>query len=154
MKGVFCRSSWHYIKGKPDQIVDQIRTEIGASQNRDWVQSELSESYAVKEEGFSWRFIVSYWYLLWLKVNVQEVTNKSNFQSKPCIISHPYMWQYLCRPTAKNSLEITYNYSYCKKLQPNLLLARNCSYYHIISDGIKILFYTRFFHVCSMFSLL
>jgi hypothetical protein len=58
---------------------------------RGYRRSELNE----KEEVFGWRYIVSYCNLLWLRVIVQWVINKSNHQSKPRLISHPYTCQYM-----------------------------------------------------------
>jgi hypothetical protein len=54
------------------------------------------------EEGFGWRFNVSYCNLLWLRVIVQGVINKSNYKSKPtenaaCNTSSIVAWRHSVR---------------------------------------------------------
>jgi hypothetical protein len=66
-----------------------------------------NESLAVMEEGFGWRLIVSYCNLLWLRVIVQVVINKSNYQSKP---RHAHKsWQYKAYKAMKNLPNVFWN---------------------------------------------
>jgi hypothetical protein len=59
-------------------------------------ESEWSESSAVKEEGFGWRFIMSYCNWLWLRVIVMEWSINSTIQSKPRLLVTPiYTGQYV-----------------------------------------------------------
>jgi hypothetical protein len=63
-------------------VVNQ-KSVVEREREREWI-----ESSAVKEEGFGWRFIVSYCNWLWLREIVKEGANKS---------SHPIQSNYWSR---------------------------------------------------------
>jgi hypothetical protein len=77
---------------RPQTGVQRSTTEPVVEREREW-----SECSAVREEGFDWRLLLSYYNWLWLREIVKEGVSKTNhsIQNPLLLVTEPRAWQFL-----------------------------------------------------------